>query len=198
MNARNETINLFDGAGRRKYLNADERSRLLVASREAALPLRRLCEHLHFTGCRPSEALNTCWHHLDIEQASCAIQTLKQRCRGVYRSVPLPRAHVEALLGLAPGLRDLDTQIWSWHRATVWRKVTKIMLAAGISGTQASPRGIRHGFGVAAVTAGVPLTLVQRWLGHTKLDTTAIYLQVVGPEERKFAEKLWLRENVIN
>lgn len=69
-----------------------------------------------------------------------------------------------------------------------------MMRVAGISGAQASPRGIRHGFGVAAVTAGVPLVLVQRWLGHTKLETTAIYLQMVGPEERQFAERMWLAQ----
>ncbi|MEA3152395.1 MAG: integrase/recombinase XerD, partial [Gammaproteobacteria bacterium] len=28
---------------------------------------------------------------------------------------------------------------------------------------------LRHGFGVAAVTAGVPLNLVQKWLGHAQL-----------------------------
>lgn len=191
MNARDETSSLFDEAGRRKYLNADERCRFLAASRNVAPPLRYLCDHLHYTGCRPSEAMSLCWRHLDFEQASCAIQTLKQRRQNVYRSVPLPRVHIKALQSLCSNCSDIDARIWRWHRATVWRKVGEVMQAAGISGAQACPRGIRHGFGVAAVVAGVPLTLVQRWLGHTKLETTAIYLQFIGPEERSYAERMW-------
>jgi hypothetical protein len=31
-----------------------------------------------------------------------------------------------------------------------------------------------------------PPRLVQRWLGHASLETTAIYADVVGPEERAF------------
>jgi integrase/recombinase XerD len=33
--------------------------------------------------------------------------------------------------------------------------------------------------------------LVQRWLGHASLRTTAIYADVVGPEERAFAARMW-------
>ena len=59
---------------------------------------------------------------------------------------------------------------------------------AGISGPQASPKGLRHGFGVAGVQAGIPLNMVQKWLGHAQLSTTAIY---VGAEEQAIAERMW-------
>ena len=35
--------------------------------------------------------------------------------------------------------------------------------------TKASPKGLRHGFGVAAVSAGIPL--LQKWLGHTQMGS---------------------------
>jgi site-specific recombinase XerD len=57
--------------------------------------------------------------------------------------------------------------------------------------TAASPRGLRHGYGVHAVHSGVPLPLIQRWLGHAYLNTTAIYTNLVGPEERAMAERMW-------
>ena len=50
---------------------------------------------------------------------------------------------------------------------------------------------LRHGFGVAAVTAGVPLNLVQKWLGHAQLSTTAIYADAVGEEEHAIAVRMW-------
>jgi site-specific recombinase XerD len=44
---------------------------------------------------------------------------------------------------------------------------------------------------VQAVTAGVPLDLVQRWLGHAQLTTTAIYADAVGAEEQAIVQRMW-------
>jgi integrase/recombinase XerD len=65
------------------------------------------------------------------------------------------------------------------------------MQAAGIRGAQASPKGLRHGFGVVAVPARIPLNPVQRWLGHAQLSTTAIYAEAIGPEEQEIAARMW-------
>ena len=65
------------------------------------------------------------------------------------------------------------------------------MRSAGIAGAQASPKGLRHGFGVASVQADVRLSLVQRWLGQADLATTAIYVDAVGIEERALAARMW-------
>jgi integrase/recombinase XerD len=65
------------------------------------------------------------------------------------------------------------------------------MMAAGIAGMPATPKGLRHGFGVNAFQSNVPPHLVQRWLGHAALRTTAIYGDVIGPEERIFAMRMW-------
>ena len=65
------------------------------------------------------------------------------------------------------------------------------MAAAGITGKAAMPKGLRHGFGVKAFQSNVPPHLVQRWLGHASLKTTAIYGDVIGPEERAFAARMW-------
>ena len=45
--------------------------------------------------------------------------------------------------------------------------------------------------GVKAFQSNVPPHLVQRWLGHASLKTTAIYGDVIGPEERAFAARMW-------
>ncbi len=62
---------------------------------------------------------------------------------------------------------------------------------AGVKGPQATPKGLRHGFGVGAIHAGIPLNLLQRWLGHAQLTTTAICANAVGPEERNIAARMW-------
>ena len=52
-------------------------------------------------------------------------------------------------------------------------------------------RGLRHGCGVGAMQGGVPLPLIQRWMGHARLWTTAVYLNGCGPEECGVALTLW-------
>jgi hypothetical protein len=60
----------------------------------------------------------------------------------------------------------------------------------------ASPKGLRHAFGVRAIQSGAPLNLVQRWLGHADMKTTAIYTSAVGPEERAIAAMTWLEHDI--
>jgi hypothetical protein len=65
------------------------------------------------------------------------------------------------------------------------------MMGAGTAARPACPRGLRHGFGVGALQAFVPLHLVQKRLGHARISATAVYAAVVGPEETLFAERFW-------
>jgi integrase/recombinase XerD len=69
-----------------------------------------------------------------------------------------------------------------------WRAVHAVIAVAGLDGPQASPKGLRHGFGVSA---SIPLNLVQKWLGHAQLTTTAIYADATGAEEKDIARRMW-------
>jgi integrase len=104
------------------------------------------------------------------------------------------------MLAMVHGLKDRKKRtkkdspsppLWDFGRTTAWKKVLEVMKAAGVKGPQATPKGLRHGFGVAAIQAGIPLNLLQRWLGHAQLTTTAIYANAVGPEERNIAARMW-------
>jgi hypothetical protein len=60
----------------------------------------------------------------------------------------------------APWQGHRGVPLWPWLRMTGWRAVHAVMATAELYGVAASPKGLlRHGFGVAAVTAGVPLNL---------------------------------------
>ena len=65
------------------------------------------------------------------------------------------------------------------------------MRAAGITGPQPCPRGLRHSWGVGAVTAGVPLTTIAAALGHANIATTAIYTTAIGEQAREFVARVW-------
>jgi len=190
---------LFDQDGQRKYLTADEREAFLRAAERAPRDVRTLCGVLAFTGCRISEALALTVDRVDLAGRLIVFESLKKRRKGVYRGVPVPPALLDAL-DLVHGIRQLqqgrgngrNVRLWSMSRPTAWRQVKAVMDAAGIgAGPQTSPKGLRHGFGVAAVSAGIPLNMVQKWLGHAQLSTTAIYAAAVGDEEHHIASKMW-------
>ncbi len=189
---------LYGRDGARKYLNRDERDRALkaMATLEAHAALFALT--LAWTGARVSEVLALTASSFQIEAGIVALTTLKRR-RHVMREVPIPPELMHAL-DRHFGLSNLQTErddsahrLWPWHRATAWRIIKRVMALARIKGRQSSPRGLRHAFGIGTLQAGVPLTLAQRWLGHARLSTTAIYADVCGPEEIAFAERFWRR-----
>jgi integrase/recombinase XerD len=57
----------------------------------------------------------------------------------------------------------------------------------------ATGKGLRHGFGVAMVTAQKPLPIhvLSEIMGHSSTKTTEIYLKVVGEEKRKMVAEAW-------
>ena len=164
-------IRLYTPDAARKYVTAGERASFLREAELVDRQVRTLCMALAYAGCRQSEALALTVDRVDLAAGALVIESLKKRRTGIYRAVPVPP--------------------WPWSRMTGWRAVHAVMDAAGLNGPQASPKGLRHGFGVTAVSAGIPLNLVQKWLGHAQLTTTAIYADAVGAEEKDIARRMW-------
>lgn len=193
---RTQEFSLYSPTGARKYLNRDERQRALAEM--AKLPPDRalFCLTLAWTGARVSEVLALKPSSFQIGQGVVALRTLKRRKHHV-REVPIPPDLITALdrhFDLSAVRRDpqkADSRLWPWHRTTAWRLVKRVMRLSQINGQQASPRGLRHAFGIGTLQAGVPLNLTQRWLGHARISTTAIYTNVIGPEEFSFSKRYW-------
>lgn len=191
-------ITLHGPAGR-KYLTAAERREFLNAAAATPRKERLLFLVLAWSGSRLSEALALTPAAIDLSTGTVNIETLKQRRRGIVRQVPLPRALLTEL-DRTFGLRKLQRnpefaskRLWRWSRTTAWRKIKALMHSAGLDGPAATPKGLRHAFGVAAFQSNIPPHIIQRWLGHASLRTTAIYGDVSGREERAFAARMWRR-----
>ena len=180
---------LYDGKGQRKYLCAEEMVRFLAATKSADARTRSFCHLLSHTGCRISEALAITKQHIDRDAKRVIFRTLKRR-KVTFRAVPVSDGLMQELQRLAAPLGDED-RLWPWARQTAWRKVKAAMDAARINGAMAMPKGLRHAYGIRAASSNVPPNLIQRWLGHASPDTTALYLDAVGSEERAFAKRMW-------
>ncbi|MFH6780897.1 MULTISPECIES: tyrosine-type recombinase/integrase [Methylobacterium] len=181
---------LYSRDGQRKYLTPAERVRFVAAAARCQPTIETLCLTLVWTGCRISEGLDLTRADLDVEGGIIALRCLKKRRPGIVREVPVPSDYLDGLLRVhGPG--PPHERLWGIARNTAWRYIKDVMLDAGIEGAAASPKGLRHGFGVHALRSGVPLNLLQRWLGHADIATTAIYANVVGAEEREIASRMW-------
>lgn len=185
---------LFDRSGIRKYLTARERIAFARAAYRQKEELATFCLALAYTGARISELLAVTRERIDIANGAIVFETLKRRRQGIFRVIPVSRRLLALLLRVhdldAPG-RDPKERLWKWGRTTAWKYVKLVMRVANVHPSLTTARAVRHAFGADAVQNGVALNIVQRWMGHARIETTAIYTNVVGKEERELARRTW-------
>ena len=191
-------LSTFDG--KRKYLTLEEQERFLSATSELERPeVRTFCDTLAFTGCRISEALALTPERIDLSARAITFQTLKQRGKVRFRSVPIPQQHLEAMLMVheirkrqkSKSVATKTAKLWDFKRAMASRHVAAVMDAASIEGAHACPKGLRHGFGVRMAQKTRNPRLVQKLMGHTKMENTAIYMDLVGEEAHAEVMAAW-------
>ena len=186
-------MSLRNKRGQRKYLNQAERLLFLENTKHYPLDVKLFCQLLYYTGGRIAEIYNLKCDSIDFSNKTVVIESLKKRQKGIYREIPIPDYLLEDLKGYLQSLScciQTNHSIWPYSLRTASRHVKRIMFHAGITGIQSSAKGLRHGFAVHVVNK-VPITLLRRWLGHATLETTEIYLNVVGVEERELAKGIW-------
>jgi len=188
---------LFDPRGRRKYLVPRERWAFLRTALGIGGAVATFCAVLAFSGARISEALALTPENIDDENGAINFETLKRRQRGIIRAVPVPR-NLFTLLNAVHGYRDARRdpvqaceRLWPWSRTTAWRRVKEVMLSARLPDNVAMPKALRHAFGAGATLESVSPTLIQRWMGHARIETTLIYTSLIGKEERSLARMTW-------
>lgn len=189
----NGVMRLYDPQNNRLYVNADERQRFIGAAENQSDQVRILCLTLAYTGCRISEALELTVDRILEQENLIIFRTLKTHGRQSFREVPVPEFLIAGLLKLESGN---EGYFWSQagkplNRITAYRWIKRVMLEAGLSGPQACPKGLRHGFGIHATRVGVQLHMLQKWMGHTSMTTTAIYATAAGIEEMEIAARMW-------
>lgn len=186
-------VGLYGSDGHRKYLTQAERQRFMRAAWLSCDPhVAGFCLVLAFCGCRISEALAVRMCDINVEASFVSFRSLKKRGAVVVREVPIPSYFAHALVQLLEDGPSSESRVWSWSRSRAWQIVKATTIEAGIApGPHQTAKGLRHAFALNAIHSGVPLNMVQRWLGHASIETTSIYAQALGPEERDLAERMW-------
>ncbi len=71
-----------------------------------------------------------------------------------------------------------------------FRKMEKeIQIRSGIK-LRIHAHKFRHTFAVKSILAGVPLNVIQEWLGHSSIFITSIYLKITGRDTRSFMDMI--------
>jgi integrase/recombinase XerD len=190
---------LLNAHGHRKYLVANERLAYIRTASLREIHEATFLLAMIITGARISEVLALTHNRIDVGENAIVFETLKRRNKKVFRSVPVPDDFVRLALLVHIDKINIgnEARLWSWRRTTAWKLIKEVMIASDIPPTLCMPRALRHTFAVHSIQHGIPITLVQRWLGHARLETTAIYASVTGEEERAIAARSWtsLRES---
>lgn len=146
---------------------------------------RLILKFLYFTGCRVSELCSLTWRNtttLDDGKAQITIVGKGDKARTVLISSELWSA-----ISDRRGDSRIDDPLFpsrtgrSLTRSQINRIVTRACNQAGID-KGISPHWLRHAHASHSLKRGAALPLVQRSLGHSNLNTTAVYLHV-APED---------------
>ncbi len=187
------TMHLYNDKSERLYINADERERFLETLNSESDDIRAFCLTLFYTGCRLSEARELHFSSIQPKARLISFRSLKKRNQHHIREIPVPQELIDALDKLP---RTLAQPIWTVDgekvsRVSAYRWMKRVMAKAHIHGSQATAKGLRHGYGIHAVRSGVQLNMLQKWMGQASISTTAIYANAVGREELEIADRMW-------
>lgn len=132
--------------------------------------LRRATALGAYGGLRVSEAAALHWRDVDRELHRITVRAGKGERD---RMVGLNAILLDHLLPERRGCYVVTGEERTWDGHTLGRKWTA---AANALGVEATFHKLRHRFGTMAASSGVPLTSVQRAMGHASPATTAIYV----------------------
>ena len=193
-------VTLYDNEGQRLYLTGEERTAFIDAAQRSKRQYRTFCHVLAYTGCRISEALQLTPERVDFSDQTLIFRTLKKRKDNVYRAVPVPPTLLDSL-DMVHGLQEiqsrkdkaaLTTPLWDWTRQNGHKVIVRVMNEAGIQdGAHKMPKGLRHAYGIHAISCKVELNMLKKWMGHSSMAVTEIYANAMGEEQRSIAARMW-------
>lgn len=153
------------------FYSAEQMARLYAASPFAPwhAPAWKLLAN---TGMRRGEALAARKDWLMADRALNIQSTGEERTKsGEWRSIPLSVGAREALQALAQIVAG-PYILPRVHKVVMSHAAAKCIARAGLGG---SLHTLRHTYGSTLAMAGVPLRVIQRYMGHAHVSTTEIY-----------------------
>ena len=164
-----------------EYLEADEINAIIRAAPSPKAKLLMLQQWR--AGLRVSEALGLEVRDLSLDTATPTLRVRSGK-DGKTRLVPVhPELHGALSSALTYGeisqgriIEAHPTTAWRWVKAAVKRAEE---LGAIASGKRVGTHTLRHSYARHLLMNGIPINYLSRWLGHSSIQTTLIYLELV-------------------
>lgn len=164
-----------------EYLEPDEVNAIIRAAPNPKAKLLMLEQWR--AGLRVSEALDLEVRDLSLDTATPTLRVRSGK-GGKTRLVPVhPELHGAMDSALAYG-DVIQGRIVEAHPATAWRWVQAAVklaekLGAIAPGKRVGTHTLRHSYARHLLMNGIPINYLSRWLGHSSIQTTLIYLELV-------------------
>lgn len=164
-----------------KYLNVEEMDRVLkapVVEDRHHVRDRCILNTLYRTGVRLGELVNLDVENVNIQGRELTVWSGKG---DKDRIIPFDAVLRDMLSFYASRLEHdvgalfVSAQEARMHRNTVYDIVKKYSKRAGV---KASPHTFRHSMAVHSLKAGMDVRTLQKILGHSRLSTTMVYLDI--------------------
>ena len=160
---------------------------------------RMMLDTVWHTGARVSEllALRAGSFHLDEPggAAFVTLATLKQRGRGRPRAADRAPAPKRLVPLTDPAYLDQlrrfvatwppSGALWPISRWTVANRLRRVAARVALP-VAITPHTLRHSFAINCILHGVPVRVLQAWLGHARSASTERYTRVLGTETGHF------------
>jgi integrase/recombinase XerC len=176
------------------YLSVEEAQSLVAAAatQEHEFYARRdkaIVTFLLFTGARRSELLNLTWDDVDLQGKTVRFVGAKG---DKTRAVPLADQSLGDLLewqALRPSCNHRNV-FTSRSGARLGKRGLKTAITRALQGSGIDKQGVtthklRHTFACMMLRGGADLSCLQRMMGHSRLDTTGIYLSATAEDLRQ-------------
>jgi integrase/recombinase XerD len=150
-------------------LSVDDVARALEASEGVT---RTLIETLYASGARVSEVVKLTWGDVNLETATVRLQGKK----GDERCIPIGQPCLAALYALHNGSQGHprgEARVFNLNEQQVRDRLKTVGRRIGVHLT---PHLFRHAFAGHLHLNGANERVIQEWLGHRRVDTTALYL----------------------
>ena len=175
-----------------KELTREEYEKLLAAAQQqGSARLALLLETICATGVRVSEV-----QYITVEAARRGRAEVTMK--GKIRTILIPNKLCRKLLKYAKQTKTASGKIFLTRNGTalsrkqIWAEMKSLCQAAGVSPGKVFPHNLRHLFATVLYRACHDIVKLADVLGHSRIETTRIYLVTTGFEYAKQLEQLGL------
>jgi len=174
-----------------EYLTKDQVQKLFETKTIAKKERNKLLLSVMWqTGARISEVLSIKVKNIDFYGKTIKLTNLKRKNQ-TWKIIPIKDSLVGQLgVYVASNKLSPEDKLFPITRYRADQIIRQAAKEAGLPPKLRHCHILRHSFAVHCLRSGVPITTVQRWLGHSSILNTLVYTQITAEESAVFMQNV--------